>query len=159
MRSIFEELFYGNICPNTDCRSHDEETKQLMGYIADHHDNLLSTLNEKQKETLEKFEIATTSSSISTSASCLHMLLSLVRKSHSKSYMKPNNAILRRNLFPPFFYCFVVCQKRHNGWCRINTLDTKNTQTQINYSVPNLSQRRCYHICEKTKRRKGYEKF
>ena len=46
MRSILEELFYGNICPNTDCRSQDKETKQLMGYIADHHDNLLSTLNE-----------------------------------------------------------------------------------------------------------------
>jgi hypothetical protein len=56
MRSILEELFYGNICPNTDCRSHDNETKQLMGYIADHHDNLLSTLNELQKELLEKFD-------------------------------------------------------------------------------------------------------
>ena len=56
MRSILEELFYGNICPNTDCRSNDKETKQLMGYIADHHDNLLSTLNEQQKEILEKFD-------------------------------------------------------------------------------------------------------
>ena len=56
MRSILEELFYGNICPNTDCRSRDKETKQLMGYIADHHDNLLSTLNEQQKEILEKFD-------------------------------------------------------------------------------------------------------
>lgn len=56
MRSILEELFYGNICPNTDCRSHDKETKQLMGYIADHHDNLLSTLNEQQKELFEKFD-------------------------------------------------------------------------------------------------------
>ena len=56
MRSILEELFYGNICPNTDCRSTDKETKQLMGYIADHHDNLLSTLNEHQKEILEKFD-------------------------------------------------------------------------------------------------------
>ena len=56
MRSVLEELFYGNICPNTDCRSHDKETKQLMGYIADHHDNLLSTLNEQQKEILEKFD-------------------------------------------------------------------------------------------------------
>ena len=55
MSSILEELFYGNICPNTDCRSQDKETKQLMGYIADHHDNLLSTLNEQQKEILEKF--------------------------------------------------------------------------------------------------------
>ena len=56
MRSILEELFYGNICPNTDCKSHDKETKQLMGYIADHHDNLLSTLNDQQKEILEKFD-------------------------------------------------------------------------------------------------------
>ena len=56
MRSILEELFYGNICPNTDCRSHDKETKQLMGYIADHHDNLLSTLNNQQKVLLEKFD-------------------------------------------------------------------------------------------------------
>ena len=56
MRSILEELFYGNICPNTDCRSRDKETKQLMGYIADHHDNLLSALNDQQKELLEKFD-------------------------------------------------------------------------------------------------------
>ena len=56
MRSILEELFYGNICPNTDCRSHDKEMKQLMGYIADHHDNLLSTLNDQQKELFEKFD-------------------------------------------------------------------------------------------------------
>ena len=56
MKSILEELFYGNICPNTDCRSHDKETKQLMGYIADHHDNLLATLNDQQKEILEKFD-------------------------------------------------------------------------------------------------------
>ena len=56
MRSILEELFYGNICPNTDCRSHDKKTKQLMSYIADHHDNLLSALNDQQKETLEKFD-------------------------------------------------------------------------------------------------------
>ena len=56
MRSILEELFYGNICPNTDCRSNDKETKQLMGYIADHHDKLLSILNDQQKEILEKFD-------------------------------------------------------------------------------------------------------
>ena len=56
MRSILEELFYGNICPSTDCRHRDKETKQLMGYIAAHHDNLLSTLNDQQKEILEKFD-------------------------------------------------------------------------------------------------------
>ena len=56
MRSILEELFYGNVCPNTDCRSNDEQTKLLMGYIADHHDALFKELTEKQKETLEKFD-------------------------------------------------------------------------------------------------------
>ena len=56
MKSILEELFYGNVCPNTDCRSNDEQTKLLMGYIADHHDALFKELTEKQKETLEKFD-------------------------------------------------------------------------------------------------------
>ena len=56
MRTILEELFYGNICPNTDCRNQDKETKQLIGYITDHHDKLLSTLNDQQKEILEKFD-------------------------------------------------------------------------------------------------------
>ena len=56
MKSILEELFYGNVCPHTDCRSNDEQTKILMGYIADHHDALFKELTEKQKETLEKFD-------------------------------------------------------------------------------------------------------
>ena len=55
MKPILEELFYGNICPNTYCRSKDKETKELMGYVADHHDSLLSTLTDNQKEILEKF--------------------------------------------------------------------------------------------------------
>ena len=55
MRSILEELFYGNICPNTDCRSKDKATKELMGYIADHHSALNETLTDKQKEIFEKF--------------------------------------------------------------------------------------------------------
>lgn len=57
MRAILEKLFYGNVCPNTntDCRAKGEQTKQLMGYIADHHASLLSTLTDKQKEIFEKF--------------------------------------------------------------------------------------------------------
>ena len=56
MKSILEELFYGNVCPNTDCRSNTKETKELMGYVADHHDALFGELKDKQKETLEKFD-------------------------------------------------------------------------------------------------------
>ena len=56
MKSILEELFYGNLCPNTDCRSKEKEVKELMRYIADHHDTLIAQLNEKQKEIFEKFD-------------------------------------------------------------------------------------------------------
>ena len=56
MRSILEELFYGNICPNTDCRSSDKEIKELMEYISTHHDTLLKELTDNQKEVFEKFD-------------------------------------------------------------------------------------------------------
>ncbi len=56
MSSILKELWYGNICPSDDCRKSTQEAKELMGYIADHHENLWETLTGKQKETLEKFE-------------------------------------------------------------------------------------------------------
>ena len=56
MRSILEELWYGNVCPSSGCREGTREVKELMGYIGDHHDALLGMLTEKQKETLEKFD-------------------------------------------------------------------------------------------------------
>ena len=56
MKSVLEEHFYGNLCPNTDCCSNTKETKELMGYIVDHHDTLITQLNEKQKEIFEKFD-------------------------------------------------------------------------------------------------------
>ena len=56
MRSILEELWYGNICPNSGCREGTKEAGELMGYIADHHDALLRMLTDKQKETPTKFD-------------------------------------------------------------------------------------------------------
>ena len=56
MKSILEELFYGNVCPHIDCRSSDKETRELMGYVANHHDALSEGLTDKQKEILEKFD-------------------------------------------------------------------------------------------------------
>jgi hypothetical protein len=56
MRSILEELFYGNVCPNTDCRNQDPGTKELLGYLSDHHSNLMEDLTDKQKEVFEKFD-------------------------------------------------------------------------------------------------------
>ena len=56
MRSILEELWYGNVSPNSGCREATKEAKELMGYISAHHDNLQATLTDKQKEILEKFD-------------------------------------------------------------------------------------------------------
>ena len=56
MRSILEELFYGNVCPNTDCRNQDPATKELLGYLSDHHSTLMGEITDKQKEVLEKFD-------------------------------------------------------------------------------------------------------
>ena len=56
MQSILEELWYGKICPNEGCRKTTPEVKELMGYIADHHEALLGMLTDKQKETFEKFD-------------------------------------------------------------------------------------------------------
>ena len=56
MEKILEELWYGNVCPNTGCREITKEAKDLMKYTATHHDHLQSTLTDKQKEILEKFD-------------------------------------------------------------------------------------------------------
>ena len=56
MESILKELWYGNICPSEGCREVKKETKEQMKLIAEYHDNLYATLNEKQKEILEKFD-------------------------------------------------------------------------------------------------------
>lgn len=56
MKSILEELWYGNVGPNAGCRDASPEVKQLMGYLADHHDELQATLTDKQKEILEKLD-------------------------------------------------------------------------------------------------------
>ena len=56
MRSILQELWHGNICPQTGSRNNSPEMKQLMEYMARHHDDLLKTMTDEQKEIFEKFD-------------------------------------------------------------------------------------------------------
>ena len=56
MKSILEELWYGNICPETDKRSNLEEMKQLMKYMARHHGNLMETMTDEQRDIFERFD-------------------------------------------------------------------------------------------------------
>ncbi|MBR2432204.1 MAG: hypothetical protein IKB23_04735 [Clostridia bacterium] len=56
MKKILEELWYGNVCPDTQSHKSSKESKKLMGYVVEHHEALNETLTEKQKEILEKLD-------------------------------------------------------------------------------------------------------
>ena len=56
MKSILEELWYGSICPETDSRTTTPEMKQLKEYMARHHDNLMETMTDEQKDIFERFD-------------------------------------------------------------------------------------------------------
>ena len=55
MKSILEEMWYGNVCPNSGYRKATKEATALLGYITDHHNDLQATLTDHQKEIFEKF--------------------------------------------------------------------------------------------------------
>ena len=56
MKNILGELWYGNISPQEDCRNNTPEMKQLMEYVARHHDDLLKTLSDEQRDIFERFD-------------------------------------------------------------------------------------------------------
>ena len=56
MRSTLEELWHGNISPETDSRSNTPEMKRLMEYMARHHDTLMTTMTDEQKDIFERFD-------------------------------------------------------------------------------------------------------
>ena len=55
MKSIIQELWHGNVLPQEDSRNNSKEMKELMGYMARHHDDLLKTMTDEQKAIFEKF--------------------------------------------------------------------------------------------------------
>ena len=56
MNSVIKELWHGNIIPQEDSRTNTKEMKELLGYMARHHEDLEKTFSEKQKEIFEKFD-------------------------------------------------------------------------------------------------------
>ena len=55
MRSVINELWHGSIVPQKDSRNNSPEMKELMEYMARHHDDLLKTMTDEQKEIFKKF--------------------------------------------------------------------------------------------------------
>ena len=55
MKSMIKELWHGNIIPQEDSRNNSKEMKELLGYMARHHEDLEKTFTNEQKKTFEKF--------------------------------------------------------------------------------------------------------
>ena len=55
MKNMIKELWHGNIIPQEDSINNSKEMKELLGYMARHHEDLEKTFNEEQKEIFEKF--------------------------------------------------------------------------------------------------------
>ena len=54
--NIIKELWHGNIVTQDDARNKTKEMKELMGYMTRHHDDLLKSMTDEQKEIFKKFD-------------------------------------------------------------------------------------------------------
>ena len=55
MMGTIEELWHGNIIPQEDSRTNSPEMKELLSYMARHHEDLDKSFTDEQKEIFEKF--------------------------------------------------------------------------------------------------------
>ena len=55
MKETIEELWHGNIIPQEDSRTNSPEMKELLSYMARHHEDLEKSFTDEQKETFENF--------------------------------------------------------------------------------------------------------
>ena len=55
MKGTIEELWHGNIIPQEDSRTNSPEMKELLSYMARHHENLEKSFSDEQEEIFEKF--------------------------------------------------------------------------------------------------------
>ena len=52
--NVIKELWHGNIVPQEDSRTNTKDMKELLGYIARHHEDLDKPFTAEQKELYEK---------------------------------------------------------------------------------------------------------
>ena len=58
MKNMIKELWHGNIIPQEDSRTNSKEMKELLGYMARHHEDLEKSFTDEQKDIFEKFDVA-----------------------------------------------------------------------------------------------------
>ena len=54
--NAIKQLWHGNIVPQEDSRTNTKAMKELLGYMAKHHEELESGFTDEQRETFEKFQ-------------------------------------------------------------------------------------------------------
>ena len=55
MKSIINEIWHGNVIPQEDSRTNSPEMKELLNYMARHHEELEKRFSDEQKATFERF--------------------------------------------------------------------------------------------------------
>ena len=53
--NVIKELWHGNIISQEDIRTNSKEMKELLGYMARHHEDLEKTFSDEQKEIFENY--------------------------------------------------------------------------------------------------------
>lgn len=56
MKSVINELFHGNIVPLESGQTNTKEMKELLHFIAQHHENLEQSFTDEQNAVFEKFQ-------------------------------------------------------------------------------------------------------
>ena len=67
MESIIKELWHGNIIPQEDSRTNSKEMKELLGYMARHHEDLEKTFTDERRRSSRSFKIVGASMRVSVS--------------------------------------------------------------------------------------------
>ena len=100
MKNMIKELWHGNICPQTDSRNNSPEMKELMEYMARHHDDLLKTMTDEQKEIFEKWRFSRNSIIVGASIQVLQKkpYLPMPSSSVQNSYTKPYANIANKTI-------------------------------------------------------------
>ena len=55
MKETIEELWHGNIIPQEDSRTNSPEMRELLSYMAWHHEDLEKSFTDEQKEIFENY--------------------------------------------------------------------------------------------------------
>ena len=55
MKNMINELWHGNIIPQEDSRTNTPQMKELLGYMARHHEDLDKSFTDEHKEIFENY--------------------------------------------------------------------------------------------------------